>query len=383
MQRDWKRSVRAGMALAAFVLLAAQSAQAVGTASGTSIENRATVSYAVGATTQPVIESSPSGNSISGAGNGEDTVFVVDNMIDLTVTETSGGYTISPSGGLSEVLTYTLANTGNTVQDFSLSAADNATDPFGGTDNFDATPVAIFVDANNNGVYDAGTDVATYVDELAADADLEVFVLRDMGVRSNGDVSAVTLTAQVAQGGVAGTPGANILTDDSGTADDPATVQIAFADAAGDTDAANDGRHSDSDAYRIGAANITVRKTSQVLSDPIGGANPKAIPGAVVEYTVTVENAAGASAAATNVQVSDSLNAEITAGTVVFDANGYGAATGMRVTAPNINGGAPLALTNSNGDADGGEFTGNAVTVSGITLQAGESATVTFRVVIQ
>ena len=383
MQREWKRSVRAGVVLAAFALSAAQSARAVGTASGTSIENRATVQYAVGATTQPVIESSPTGNSTSGVGNGADTVFVVDNRVDLTVAETSGGYTISPSGGLSEVLTFTVANTGNTVQDFSLSAADNATDPFGGSDNFDATPVAIFVDANNNGVYDAGIDVATYVDELAADADVEVFVLRDMGVRAAGDISAVTLTAQVAQGGAAGVQGANILTDDRLNPDTALGVQIVFADGAGDTDGASDGRHSDTDAYRIGAANITVTKSSTILSDPIGVGIPKAIPGAVVEYTVTVANAAGASAAATNVQVTDNLNAEITAGTVAFDANGYGAGTGMRVTAPNINGGAPLALTNSNADTDGGAFTANAVTVSGIALQAGESATVTFRVVIQ
>jgi uncharacterized repeat protein (TIGR01451 family) len=383
MQRDWRRSVRAGTFLAALALTTAQGAQAVGTASGVSIDNRATVQYSVGATTQPVIESSPLGNTTSGAGNGADTSFVVDNMVDLTVDETSGGYTIAPSGGVSEVLTFTVANTGNTVQDFTLAALDNATDPFGGTDNFDAAPVAIFVDANDNGVYDAGTDTATYIDELAADADVEVFVLRDMGVRANGDVSAVTLTAQVAQGGTANTQGADILTDDSGIADDPATVQIAFADAAGATDAVRDGRHSDTDAYRIGAANITVTKTSQVLSDPTGGANPKAIPGAVVEYTVTVANAAGASAAASNVQVSDSLNAEITAGTIAFDANGYGAGTGIQVTAPNINAGAALPLTNTNGDADGGDFTANAVTVSGITLQAGESATVRFRVVIQ
>jgi uncharacterized repeat protein (TIGR01451 family) len=382
MQRDRKRSVRAGIALAALALAVAQGAQAAGTASGTSIDNRATVQYAVGSSTQPVIESSPAGNTTAGVGNGSDTSFVVDNKVDLTVAETSGSYTIVASGGTNEVLGFTVTNTGNTTQDFSLSAADNATDPFGGTDNFDATPVAIFVDGNGNGVYDAGVDTATYVDELAADASVAVFVLRNMGVRANGDISAVTLTAQVAQGGSAGVQGANILTDDSGVADNPATVQIAFADAAGDTDAARDGKHSDTDAYRVGAALITVTKTSVVVSDPIGGPNPKAIPGAVVEYTVTVTNAAGASAAASNVQVSDSLAAEITAGTIAFDANGYGAGQGLRVTAPNINGGVATALTNA-ADADQGAFAANAATVGGITLQPNESATVTFRVVIQ
>jgi uncharacterized repeat protein (TIGR01451 family) len=372
------------MVSVALAFTAAQGAQAVGTASGTSVDNRATVSYAIGSTTQPVIESSPTGNSTAGVGNGADTSFVVDNRIDLTVVELSGGYTQVAAGGVNEVLVYTLANTGNATQDFSLSAAESGTDPFGGTDNFDATPVGIFVDANNNSVYDAGTDTATFVDELAADADVEVFIVRNIpGGQANGDISAVTLTAQVAQSGAAGVQGADILTDDSAIADDPATVQIVFGDAAGDTDAANDGAHSDTDAYIVGAAQITVSKTSAVLSDPInGGANPKAIPGATVEYTVTVSNAVGASATATNVQVTDSLNAEITAGTVAFDANGYAAGAGIQVTAPNIAGGAPTALSNA-ADADQGDFSANAVTVNGITLNAGESATVRFRVVIQ
>lgn len=383
MQRDWKRSVRAGVVSAAFALTAAQGAHAVGTASGTSVDNRASVSYTIGASAQPVIESSPTGNSTTGVGNGADTSFVVDNRIDLTVVELSGGYTQVAAGGVNEVLVYTVANTGNTAQDFSLSQADNATDPFGGTDNFDATVVGIFVDANNDSLYDAG-DTATYIDELAADADVEVFVVRSIpGGQANGDISAVTLTAQVAQGGGVGVQGADILTDDAAIADDPATVQIVFGDGAGDTDAANDGAHSDTDAYIVGAAQITVAKTSAVINDPINGAaNPKAIPGATVEYTVTVSNAAGASATATNVQVSDSLNAEITAGTVAFDANGYAAGAGMQVTAPNIAGGAPTALSNA-ADADQGDFTANAVTVNGITLSAGESATVRFRVVIQ
>ncbi|HEU4431339.1 MAG TPA: hypothetical protein VFT98_21445 [Myxococcota bacterium] len=383
MQRDWKRSVRTGVVSVAFALTAAQGAYAVGTASGTSVDNRATVSYAIGSTAQPVIESSPTGNSTTGVGNGVDTSFVVDNRIDLTVVELSGGYTQVAAGGVNEVLVFTVANTGNTTQDFSLSSADNGTDPFGGTDNFDAAVVGIFVDANNDSLYDAG-DTATFIDELAADTDVEVFVVRNIpGGQANGDISAVTLTAQVAQGGGVGVQGADILTDDSAIADDPATVQVVFGDGAGDTDAANDGAHSDTDAYIVGAAQINVSKTSAVLSDPInGGANPKAIPGATVEYTVTVSNAVGASATATNVQVSDSLNAEITAGTVAFDANGYAAGAGMQVTAPNIAGGAPTALSNA-ADADQGDFTANAVTVNGITLNAGESATVRFRVVIQ
>ena len=385
MHRDWKKRVRAGIVLASLALSIGESASAIGTASGTSVDNRATVEYAVGTTTQPVIESSPAGNSTAGAGNGLDTSFLVDNRIDLTVAELSGSYTAVASGGLSEVLVYTVANTGNTVQDFSLSATDllGGADPFGGTDNFDATAVGIFVDANNDGLYDAG-DTATYIDDLAADGTVEVFIVRNIGVRANGDISAVILTAQVAQGGLVGTQGADILTDDAAAADLPGTVQIVFGDGASDGgDVIRNGRFADTDAYRVGAAQITVAKNSAVISDPINlGVNPKAIPGAVVEYTVTISNAALASAAATNVQVTDSLVAEIVAGTVVFDANGYAAGAGMQVTAPNIAGGVATALTNAAAD-DQGTFAANVVTVGGISLNAGESATVRFRVVIQ
>ncbi len=386
MQRDWKQSVRAGVVLASLAFGIAGSAWAVGTASGTAVNNRATVQYAVGSTTQPVIESSPAGNSTAGAGNGANTTFLVDNRIDLTVAELSLGYTVAAAGGVNEVLVYTVANTGNTVQDFSLTATDlvGGADPFGGTDNFNATPVGIFVDANNNSVYDAGVDVATFIDELAADTNVEVFVVRNIpAVQVSNDVSAVTLTAQVAVGGGAGVQGANILTDDAASAENPATVQIVFGDGASDGDAVRNGRFADTDAYRVGAAQITVAKTSAVLSDPVNlGVNPKAIPGAVIQYTVTISNAATATAAATNVQVTDSLSAEITAGRVAFDANGYAAGAGMQVTAPNIAGGAPTALSNA-ADADQGSFAANVVTVGGITLNAGQSATVRFRVVIQ
>lgn len=375
----------ARLLLALLSLGVADTALAVGTPATTPVENRATVQYDVGATTQPVIESSPTGNNTSGVGNGEDTTFVVDDRVDLEVAEVSGGYTVVAAGGLSEVLTFTVTNSGNATHDFSLTAVDQlgGADPFGGVDNFDATPVGIFVDVDMNGTYQAGTDTATFIDELGDDDTVTVFVVRNIGAgQANGDVSAVALRAQVAQGGTVG-QGADILSDDSGIADNPATVQIVFGDGAGAGDPANDGAHSDTDAYRVGAAQITVSKTSQVLSDPVNGAsNPKAIPGAVVEYTVTVTNAVTASAIATNVEVTDSLATEIAAGTVVFSTDSYGIGQGIEVTAPNLYGGAATALTN-NTDGDEGEFATNVVTVNGITLDAGEDATMRFRVVIQ
>src|SRR5512134_260919 len=98
----------ARLLLALLALGVADTALAVGTPATTPVENRATVQYDVGATTQPVIESSPTGNNTSGVGNGEDTTFVVDDRVDLEVAEVSLGYTVVAAGGLSEVLTFTV-----------------------------------------------------------------------------------------------------------------------------------------------------------------------------------------------------------------------------------------------------------------------------------
>jgi uncharacterized repeat protein (TIGR01451 family) len=56
---------------------------------------------------------------------------------------------------------------------------------------------------------------------------------------------------------------------------------------------------------------LSVSKSSSVLSDPVSGStNPKAIPGAVMEYCVTVTNAGTVSA--TTVIATDTLPADVT-----------------------------------------------------------------------
>ena len=132
----------------------------------------------------------------------------------------------------------------------------------------------------------------------------------------------------------------------------------------------------------FGNANISVVKSSSVVSDPVNGTtNPKRIPGAVVEYSILVTNTSGAQA--TNLVVTDDLSGE--SANLSFVADAYAAGKGIQVTAPNISGGLAVNLTNA-ADTDQGDYgaTGvNTVTVTGIVLDAGEQATVRFRVVIQ
>ncbi len=344
---------------------------AAGTASGTTVSNSATVDYEVGGVNQTDVTSNVA-------------TFVVDTKIDLTVTTTDAAAVSVAPGATAQVLTFSVTNTGNATQDFNLTstALGGGTGAFGGTDNFDATSVSIYVDGNSNGSYDSGTDTATSINDLAADASATVFIVATIPASQvTGDIASYHLVAEARDAATG-----NALTETVG-ADTAGSVDIVFADGQGsDTanDASRDAKHSSQDDYEVLTAALTVTKSSTVISDPFNSTtNPKRIPGAVVEYTIQVDNAAGGTTA-TNVTVSDNLSTEIGNGTLAFKTDGY-TGGGIEVTAPNINGGTALVLTNAS-DADQGDYgvtLANTVTVTGITLNAGQSATVKFQVTIQ
>lgn len=319
---------------AALLGLVSQSALAVGTASGTVIDNLAKLSYSVGGVAQNEICSSTTGNTLgnggttgttctSGTNGAQATSFTVDNKTNLTVAEGNTTFTSVVPGQTTAVTTFTVTNNGNTTQDVLLAGANVAAGQtlFGLTDNFDVTGVQVFVDSNANGVYDAGVDTATFVDELAANGTATVFVVASVpSTQINGDASLVSLTATVAQGGAAGTQGAAVTET---TTANTAGVDVVFADAAGSDDAARDGKHSARDAYKVVSAVISVQKTATLLCDPMNGStNPKNIPGAAVQYAITITNTG--TAAATLTQVTDALNAALTFDTTLISGAGAG-----------------------------------------------------------
>lgn len=294
-----------------------QTAGAVGTAANTSIANQATVSYSVGGNAQTPIPSSPTGNSTPGGG--APTTFVVDNRIDLTVTELSGGNTLVTPGQLNQVTSFTVANTGNGPQGYQLTPANLAGGAvFGNTDNTDVANLRVFVDSNGNGTYDAGTDTATAIDTLAADASVVVFIVADVpGTTTNGQFANVQLSARAA---LPGTAGATLATETAG-ADTPGAVDTVFGDAA------RDATEVAADQYAIESAALTVAKTSAVVADPHNGTtNPKAIPGAFVEYAIAISNTGAAPA--TGIQINDPLPAS-----TAFRSGAYnGAASDVSIT---------------------------------------------------
>ncbi len=311
-------------------------AWAIGTEATTSIDNRAVINYTVGTVPQTLIESSPGGNSTPGATNGADTTFVVDNMVDLSV-QTLDAAPVSTNvfpGSTESVIRFQVNNEGNYLQDFLLTAIEQSdgsyTLPFAApddtlTDNFNSNSfVRIYVDADGPSAT-AGYTPSTwdgagvesqvnYIDELERDESITVYIVIDIPIAQvNGDIAVYGLSAQVAQGGGAGSPGAAINSDDSGTADDAATVQIVFRDGIGidDPDQVNpDGYHSSRSAFRVETAALEVTKNSTLISDPTGSGTPHHIPGAVVEYEITVDNT-GASDA-NDLVISDQVQANTT-----------------------------------------------------------------------
>jgi uncharacterized repeat protein (TIGR01451 family) len=284
--------------LLAVTIAGASPALAAGTAAGTSITNTATINYQVGGVAQPSI-------------NDGDT-FVVDRKIDLTVAESGTSTTVVVPNEQDTVTSFTLQNTSNAVLDFALTASQTAggTAAHGGTDNFDVTGVTIYRDTDNSGTFNAGDTVVTFIDELAADATVTLFVVVDIPTgRATGDVANVRLTATAREGGAAATQGA-ALTQTSGA--NTAGMDTVFADAAGVADGARDAAHSDDDDFTVQTATLTLDKRSTIVSDPVNGTtDPKLIPGAVVQYCIAVSNAAGG-AAASSIAISDILPSTLT-----------------------------------------------------------------------
>jgi uncharacterized repeat protein (TIGR01451 family) len=385
MSLDLSQLKRASLAIVALGSIGVTSqAYAVGTAANTQIDNRATVNYTVGIVAQTPIESSPTGNATPGVNAGANTSFVVDNRVDLTVTEVGGAATSTGPGANNVVATFTVTNTGNSAQGYQLTPTNRATGTtlFSATDAFDMDNLEVFVETDNVAGFTAG-DTATSINTLAADATVTVYIVADTPLTAlNAQAANVRLTAATA---VAGTNGATLVTETAGA--DTAGVDVVFGDGTAGGNTAEDGAAFADDQYLVAAAALTVAKTSSVFNDPFNGAtNPKAIPGAVVEYSIVVTNSAATSA--TGVVVTDPIPANtafVASGTNAYNAG----ASNVQI---NVGSGAPTFCVAEAGGTDtnsdgcfrtaGGVLTVGSPAVSTVASGAANAVTVRFRVTI-
>lgn len=273
--------------------LVAQPAYAAGTAAGSTITNTVTVDYQVGGVAQTATTASDT--------------LTVDRKVNVTVAEIGTTTTTVGPGQLAAVTAFQVTNLSNATLDFALAAAQQTggAGAHSNTDTFDVTNLRIYRDTDGSGTFTGGDALVTYLDEVAADANVTVFVVADIPLGlASGAVAAVTLTATGRESGAAGSQGAALVQT---TGANTAGIDTVFADGAGATDAARDAAFSAKDDYTVLAAALSVVKSSRIVSDPVNGTtDPKFIPGAVVEYCIRVSNAAG-SATATTVAISDPL----------------------------------------------------------------------------
>lgn len=256
---------------AVIALVGFSSAVAANTDAGTAITNNVTVNYVVGTTPQTAETDSD--------------VFTVDRKIDLLVSELGSTTTAVSPGQNDAVTTFNLTNTSNDILDFSLSAAQlsGGTAAHGGTDNFDVGTLRVFVDANANGTYEPLTDIATFVDELAKDTSVNIFVIGNVPISQfSGDVAGVSLTAAAREGGGAGPTIGAAVTESVGA--NTVGVDTVFADAAGSDDGVRDAAHSAQDDYTVSdlPADLSITITADNASPVIGFDT--------VTFTVTIRN---------------------------------------------------------------------------------------------
>lgn len=285
-----KSIVAATIAVVTALILGATSAYAGGTAPGVDITNTATATYTIGGAPVSV--------------NSNTTHLIVAELLNVNVTWQDAGSVLVAPGDTNKMLTFRVTNTGNGSETFPLSL-----NMVVGGDNFNPTlpAVSIYLDTNNNGVYNAGVDSA-YVagvndPTLAADGFKTIFVFGDIPAAVvDTDTGKAALTATAATGnGVAGTVYA--AQGDGGVADAVVGTSTAVGTATG--------------TYLVSNVVVSIVKT-QAVTDPFGGT--AAVPGATVTYTLTVT--VTGSGTATGVVITDSIpaNTTYTAGTLKLNA---------------------------------------------------------------
>jgi hypothetical protein len=339
-------------AVSALALVAMSSAPALaeGTSAGSTITNNVSVSYDVGGVTQNAATASDS--------------FTVDRRVNVNVNYVGTVTSVSP-GETGAVVAFDVTNLSNDTIDLDLSTALNA-GTAGNISNF-----LVYRDTDGDRVLSAAELAAgpiTFLDEVGEDATLAVIVVADIGLNAaNGDVFDVVLTANAHAGGGAGSLGSELVATSGANT---AGVDTVLFDGAGATDGANQGDFSDTGTYTVAGAVVTVAKSSRVVSDPVNGTtNPKAIPGATIEYCITVANAAGG-ATATDVNVTDDLPFDVSYDSV------FG--TFINGDATCANGVAGGTFSTGTGPASADQVLGNLDDVA-----AGQTRSLYFQVVIE
>jgi uncharacterized repeat protein (TIGR01451 family) len=356
------------------MLAFASPAYAQNTDANTLISNTVAVDYQVGGVSQTQIQATNQ--------------FRVDRKILFSISEkTTVGTTSVTSGQLDQIVAFTLVNSANDTLDFSLTATNTSGASIGGgrgTDSINVSNFEYAVDTNGNGALDgaeAFTSTLTLNDVLK-NTTVHILVRSDIPIAANGTVAVVQLAATALNSN--GTAITAVDDTTANTADiTSGTFQTIWADDLTPLqgNASRNGTSWAWDDYTVSAPVLTVFKSSVIISDGVSLSNFKAIPGAVVEYCISVANAAGG-ATATSLSISDLVPANTTYVTNSIRRNVAVTSPGSSQTCDNTSG---AAVTDTSSDADGGNFgtpTANTAYATLSDIAAGNSSGMIFRVTI-
>jgi len=298
------------------------------TAADTAISNTATLNYSVNGAAQTAITSPV-------------VTFQVDELVTFNITRTGSATPATDALiNTSQYVVYTITNTGNSQVSYKLAIADDANSSTAAstTDNTDntATPAdapnyEIYIDADGGNdadsgeEYDAVTNFPTVDGNVGASPSntvvVVVEVLPDVGVDQ--DVFAHTLTVTATTSGT--------QTDIVPVADNALWVQ-GTSQIVVDTGAGGIVR-TEVGAVQISAPDLAIVKEVFVDNDNIATTSiDKAVPGAVIEYHITVTNSGSEDAG--GIVISDVVNSNLTIDTNSYEFEiGNGASVGSNLAA--------------------------------------------------
>jgi len=325
---------------------------AQGTPSGNTVTNTATVNYTVASVVQTPVAAV--------------NTFTVDTVIKLNV---SGGTNLNVTPGQSTGVfgLFTLTNTSNIASNFNLAGTNR---PQPAEDDFDIGALDVRFDSNNNGIYEPGTDPSvTSTAGLASGASRQFFIVGTIPLAAtNTQDAAVRLTATAINPATSAA-----WVNDAGADVQGGLAQIVVATASAFAQ----------DTFTVVTATLGVSKTSTVISDNLvpPSANPKAIPGATMEYAIVISNTGSQSA--TLQSISDPLPAATAFQPLQYSGGTRDVSIQVGVAA------ATFCIAEGGGvdtNADGCFRTGATLSVGApavTTVAASSTVTVRFRVLIQ
>lgn len=287
--------------------LYSSSVNAQGVLAGSTISNKALVSYAIGGQAQSPVESSPSGNTLPGIGNGGDTNFKVDRKVDLNIT--SNGNTQVNLGELQAELNFTLSNQSNDIQEFSLTSDSTLT-----SDNFNTSLCKIEITGVTGTPLPSVVLPTLNIIKLKADQQASISVKCDIPNDNNGQAILKDHTSLLSIHALASKNENGSITTEETTQDTAETVETIFADSAGSDDSNRDAAHSTRASYIVLASTtvtpptLSINKSIVTVLDSEGGS--KAVSGSEVTYKILISTTG--TGIINNVTITDNTPAEMT-----------------------------------------------------------------------